>query len=811
MEKPLLLRGQKTVPVSNAMPVKNAMPPLSDEDYQRLSGRIAQLGGIRITSVEIYHIHSQGKNGTFIQTFMKSCQPTRILSEYYFCNDRELSPEAQMDFDDDWHAVRRDPLALATFQKHIKRIRSLIAEYQKRLDEHDAGIAARASKSEVPTAEVPTAEVPSFDATAARHTLQSASQGRLLDRRGLPALTPLVGRCSDDCDDIHRARYAPADLSRLPKVVLPRTREGPHIAQTSKPLVEHQSVPGRKCLPVSIPSPYHCLVDSGDIHRAEQTHAELRHHGKAALPRGRYGPHIAQPSKSLAEYQKDKDALGESSIEPAHQSKEHTRFAKLELPPRDPERIRRLELNQRDLNKLLRNARESPDFGHLKSLKMSKAKQDDSLVETTIKVKVPSSVPSQWENLAFPSQCQMPKSDKTTSSVSFAASAGEVTLTSLPKAPQLSAQKQSDSIVVPFIKPACEGNLFDRDENSKKHSSAAKEGKTTSSAFLSEAAKRMNIVSLPQGSESPKNHPDTKLVEPSTVPKHEASASSLWEIGYQCRMPKRDKTTPAAFLPASAGDATIESLPRLWQSQDKQQDDLADESLPKRTSQLKIPNALDEVVEQLRARKILRAPTSTPTAPPACDGEIVSRHLDMIPRALDKHHEQTLVEPLIGPATQSKLPDNFLALSKQCEAPDSATITASASQMFHGEMANNNPNAEVEFLSNFLREPCKQPSRPDSKLALHGSLTSDGEAASAPASVKSLPTGQLVDIDIENEKVSKPKADIQMASTAKSSLDDVKVDGWNVVEAADEWYDAVEEPVLTHDGNGEGDDWDLCG
>ncbi|KAL8848457.1 MAG: hypothetical protein Q9221_006508 [Calogaya cf. arnoldii] len=103
-------------------------PPLMS-----ITERINELDDLRHKSLALYRRHSEldpncaDSTTNITRVFFGTCQPLQIMADYYH---REASPQRT----EEMRALREHPFETTTFQKHIRRIRSLIAQLQKRED-----------------------------------------------------------------------------------------------------------------------------------------------------------------------------------------------------------------------------------------------------------------------------------------------------------------------------------------------------------------------------------------------------------------------------------------------------------------------------------------------------------------------------------------------------------------------------------------------------------------------------------------------------------------------------------------------------
>ncbi|CAO1596666.1 hypothetical protein XANCAGTX0491_000500 [Xanthoria calcicola] len=145
--------------------------------------------------------------------FIDNCEPWAILHDYYH-GEALFTPEAG----DEFLAVRKHPLDPATFMKHLKRIRSLIARLQSQQDAEDS----RCEKvgMEIPPGGKPAKGMPSMYDQSPRPLDQRPSIFRHLPpktsshehEKGIPSNRPFDGpivRKLELLDAEHRQRLPP--------------------------------------------------------------------------------------------------------------------------------------------------------------------------------------------------------------------------------------------------------------------------------------------------------------------------------------------------------------------------------------------------------------------------------------------------------------------------------------------------------------------------------------------------------------------------------------------------------------------------
>ncbi|KAL8992434.1 MAG: hypothetical protein Q9169_007110, partial [Polycauliona sp. 2 TL-2023] len=102
------------------------------------SERITRLEKLRLKSSQLYQRASKGEPGTdwaevMYWEFIKTCEPVAILSDFHNRDAQAMAADMQ--------DIELNPLAPAAFQKHMKRIRSLMGRYQKMQSDYDSEMA----------------------------------------------------------------------------------------------------------------------------------------------------------------------------------------------------------------------------------------------------------------------------------------------------------------------------------------------------------------------------------------------------------------------------------------------------------------------------------------------------------------------------------------------------------------------------------------------------------------------------------------------------------------------------------------------
>ncbi|KAI4097034.1 MAG: hypothetical protein LQ339_006828 [Xanthoria mediterranea] len=162
--------------------------------------------------------------------FIDNCEPWAILHDYYH-GEALFTPEAG----DEFLAVRKHPLDPATFMKHLKRIRSLIARLQNQQDAEDS----RCEKTKSSTTTTTTLQFSTSPLQLSPEERKNTVQAKIHSNANIdPKITT-----PEDCAKPHRALNGLRTQEETAPPISQKGTKSPSRRENSKTASHHAVAP----------------------------------------------------------------------------------------------------------------------------------------------------------------------------------------------------------------------------------------------------------------------------------------------------------------------------------------------------------------------------------------------------------------------------------------------------------------------------------------------------------------------------------------------------------------------------------------